>query len=218
MEQLLAEAKMLLEGATFPWAVCGGYALDLFLNRATRPHGDVDLCAFESDRDAILRYMLRKGWLVYEFRGQGKVRPLDAESSSDAGRNLMCVKEGCRLVEFYPCEEQGMLYHQFFHTGISNLDYVEFLFNKAAEGQFVFDGEKQIQHELPQAILFRDGLPYLAPEIVLLFKALQPEREENQADMAQAWPAMSRRQKDWFVNSLKQRFPEGHPWLDGLSE
>ena len=99
---MMEELKAFMAGADFPWAVCGGYALDLFLDKDTRTHGDIDVCVFEKDRPAILHYMLSRDWTVYEFRGQGKVRPLDGTDLSEPGRNLMCLKEDCQLVRFYP--------------------------------------------------------------------------------------------------------------------
>ena len=32
-----------------PWAVCGGWGIDLFLNRVTRPHEDVDFAVLRKD-------------------------------------------------------------------------------------------------------------------------------------------------------------------------
>lgn len=212
MDQLLITAKDFFSNAQIPWAVCGGYALDLFLDRTIRVHSDIDICVFEKDRNAILRYMLQNDWRIYEFRGQGRVRPLDAESSSDAGRNLMCLNGDCNLVKFYPCEESGLLYHEFFHTGISTFNYMEFLFNTTSGNNFVFDKEKNIERVMSNAILFNDGIPYLAPEIVLMFKASQSERADYQYDFEQTYVRMSNEQKAWFSQNLNKFYPNGHGW------
>ncbi|HEV2736058.1 MAG TPA: hypothetical protein VGV85_14520, partial [Longimicrobiaceae bacterium] len=39
-----------MRGFGAPWCVAGGWALDLFLGRATRPHADVDLALFRDDQ------------------------------------------------------------------------------------------------------------------------------------------------------------------------
>ncbi|MBP1581287.1 MAG: hypothetical protein J6A26_02660 [Oscillospiraceae bacterium] len=212
MDILLTQAKSLLNDAPFSWAVCGGYALDLFLDRTLRTHGDIDICVFEKDRAAILSYMLEQDWRVYEFRGQGKLRPLTAGGSSESGRNLMCLKGDCELVKFYPCEEEGLLYYQFFHTGMKQFDYIEFLFNTAQEDHFVFDKKKEIERELSQALLFCDGTPYLAPEIVLLYKASQADNQDYQYDFEQTYPYLSSEQKQWFIQNLDKWYPDGHCW------
>ena len=203
-----------LKDAPFQWAVCGGYAIDLFLGQTTRIHGDVDVCVFEKDRDAALKYMLDTGWNVYEFRGMGKMRRLHAGIKSDAGRNLMCVKEGCQLVKFYPCEEEGMLYHEFKHVGIEKCDYIELLFNRTDDGEFVFSVDKGIKREINKAIMYRCGAAYLAPEIVLLYKAAQPDRDENRVDFESVYPYMREEQKAWLMQSIEKLYPEGHKWLE----
>ncbi|MBE6936670.1 MAG: hypothetical protein E7458_09320 [Ruminococcaceae bacterium] len=212
MDRLITEASKFLSGAPFRWAFCGGYALDLFLDRTMRIHGDIDICVFENDRDTILRYMLQNNWRVYEFRGQGKVRPLDDASASDAGRNIMCVKGECDLVKFYPSEDAGVLYHEFFHIGIRSFHYLEFLFSKKGKNQFVFDEEKDIRRDLSKAILFNGDIPYLAPEIALLYKSSQVERGESYSDFEQIYPHMSDEQKEWFSQKLDILYPGGHQW------
>lgn len=203
-----------MKNVPVPWAVCGGYALDLFLDRTFRVHGDIDLCVFETDRDAIVNFMLWNDWHVYEFRGQGKVRPLYTNSVRGNGRNLMCVKDDCELVKFYPCEEEGLLYHQFFHTGIRQFNYIEFLFNEANETHFVFDKVNGIERELSASIRFRHGIPYLSPEIVLLYKASQADKPEYQYDFDQTYPAMNNESREWFSHNLGKLYPEGHRWQD----
>ena len=212
MHPLLLQTKELLSAAPFDWAVCGGFAIDLFLGRETRVHGDIDLCAFEKDRPAIQRFMLEKGWNVYEFRGMGKVRPLELSSVSETGRNLMCFLPGCDLVQFYPCEEEGLLYHQFFHKGMTELSYLEFLFSPTHGDALIFSQSPAIRRELNKAILNRDGIPCLAPEIALLHKARDPERPESAADFQAAFPCMDTEQKRWFPDSICCLYPDGHPW------
>lgn len=211
---LLENLKVFLSDCAFPWAVCGGFALDLFMNRTLRVHGDIDLCVFEADRAAILQYMLNAGWQVYEFRGMGKVRLLMPGMESESGRNLMCLKDGCDLVKFYPCEEDGMFYHEFFHTGIAEFQYLEFLFGEASAAHLIVNRERGLRRELEKAILRRDGLPYLAPEIALLYKASNWENPNYQLDFAAVYPHLRDEQRLWFQDGLIQLYPDGHPWAD----
>ena len=212
MEQMhiLDQLKIFLAESTFPWAVCGGFALDLFLGRSIRTHGDIDLCVFEKDRASIKEYILDKGWCVYEFRGQGKVRPLDSGAVSDTGRNLMCVKDGCDLVKFYPCEEEGLLYHRFFHTGLKEFHYLEFLFNSEHDGWLVLDQRNGLRRELSKAFLLRDGIPFLAPEIVLLYKASDSDNPDYRLDFAETFPCLNGEQKAWLFRGLNRLYPQGH--------
>lgn len=212
MNELIIATNHFMKNAPISWAICGGFALDLFLGKDTRTHGDIDICVFEKDRDRILRYMLQNAWRVYEFRGCGKVRPLDTGLSSESGRNFMCINGECDMVKFYPCEDVGLLWYEFFHTGIKELNYLEFLFNTMHEDDFVFDKDRGITREISKAILFSQGVPYLAPEIVLLYKASRSENAEYQYDFEQAYVYMNDEQKRWFSQSLDVLYPGGHAW------
>lgn len=212
-KRLLEELKTFMAGCEFRWAVCGGFALDLFLDKNIRTHGDMDICVFEKDRSSVLQYMRDAGWNVYEFRGQGKVRPLGSGMTSDHGRNLMCLKDGCDIVKFYPCEDPGMLYHQFFHTGMQEFHYLEFLFNHAHGDYLVMDPEKGLQRELPKAILRRNGIPYLAPEIALLYKASNFDNPDYQMDFEETYPHLDEEQRGWFLQGMKSLYPQGHAWV-----
>jgi hypothetical protein len=47
---LITEANSLLQKGGFDYAFCGGFALELFLNKSIRKHGDVDVSVFWRDR------------------------------------------------------------------------------------------------------------------------------------------------------------------------
>jgi hypothetical protein len=52
----------LLAGCPCPWYVCGGWALDLFLDRVTRVHKDVDVAIARSDQTTMQQYLHQRGW------------------------------------------------------------------------------------------------------------------------------------------------------------
>ena len=215
MNALLEQADRLLQNIKIRWAFCGGYALDLFLNRETRKHSDIDICVFENDRELILDYMLSHDWNVYQFLGSGKVRPIKMKTESDPGRNLMCIKEGCRLVKFNLCKETGLLQHEFYHIGMDRLDYLEFLFNCVHGDHFIFNLD--LEREMEKAILYNKGLPYLAPELVLLYKSSRADNPEYQFDYHITAPHLNHEQLLWFHNGLEKLYPKGHPWYKNLS-
>jgi hypothetical protein len=59
-----------------------------------------------------------------------------------------------------------------------------------------------------------DGIPYLAPELVLLFKA-KHARPKDQADFDGALPRMSPAQRQTLAGLLARVHP-GHRWLTSL--
>ena len=54
MNPLVAQINDLLKEMPFMHAFCGGFAIDLFLGRESRRHGDVDIFACWADRSAII--------------------------------------------------------------------------------------------------------------------------------------------------------------------
>jgi len=70
---------------------------------------------------------------------------------------------------------------------------------------------------LPYSEIIRhteDGIPYLAPELALLFKA-RDVRSKDQADFDGALPRMTPCQRDTLAGLLARVHP-GHPWLAAL--
>ena len=206
----LEEAADMLSGMNAKWAFCGGFALDLFLGRETRPHDDIDICAFDHDRNAIKDYMLSLGWRVYEFRGNGMLCPLNAETDSESGRNLMCLRPNCALVEFYPCEVPGMVYYIFRHGTMEELSYIEFLFNRADETGFHLDKRLDLTRDTEKAILRNGKYSYIAPEIALAYKSLSADDPKSEQDFNAVYPALNDEQKNWLQSALY----DGHPWKE----
>ena len=202
MNEIIQALGRLMEGSDIRWAVCGGFALDLFLGRETRAHGDLDISVPEEDRGKIERFMREHGWQVCEFRGQGKLRPLDAHAASEPGRNLMCLREGCELVTFWPCDEPGLVLHEWHARGIRTLNYMEFLFP---------DQPVHFGRNPDRAVVRMEGIPCLAPEVVLRYKAAQPERDVNRADFEAVFPRLEEEPRAWFLGTL----PPDHPWAGG---
>jgi hypothetical protein len=61
-----------------------------------------------------------------------------------------------------------------------------------------------------------DGIPYLAPEVVLLFKAGHP-RGKDEADFRRVLPLLDRAQRRWLLDALTVTSP-GHPWRSAVAE
>lgn len=59
-----------------------------------------------------------------------------------------------------------------------------------------------------------DGLPYLAPEIQLLYKSKAP-RERDEMDFAQTRPLLAPDARRWLRDALELANP-GHTWIAAL--
>lgn len=65
-----------------------------------------------------------------------------------------------------------------------------------------------------------DGIPYLAPEVVLLFKAgssrAKQPRDKDEADLLTVLPDLDRARLRWLDDALAIIHPT-HPWRDTIT-
>ncbi|MDO8685319.1 MAG: GNAT family N-acetyltransferase [Clostridiales bacterium] len=213
--RLITEANELLKNGSFDYAFCGGFAIELFLNRTIRKHGDIDVSAYWQDRDKIILFMQSLGWDVYEMCGGGIAHHItDIKHQIKAKRNIFCFKNGCSLVKLSPQDEADMYYLDFDHSGQTKLDFIEFLFNNRSAEAFLYARNKNIILSISKAIMTRSGIPYLAPELILLYKSTDTEREGYQLDYDSAMTKMTAEQKGWLQAALKAMNPSGYKWLE----
>ena len=57
-----------------PWWVAGGWALDLWMERETRPHQDVDVAILRGDQQKLYRSLSR--WELYYVTPDHRLLPL----------------------------------------------------------------------------------------------------------------------------------------------
>ncbi len=214
MNKLIKQSNDLLRHGNFEYTFCGGQAIDLFLGYETRVHGDIDVCAYWNERDKVIQFMQSQGFMVYEMLGGGRAhRITDISNQMKAKRNIFCFKEDCPLVRLYPHDENDCCCIEFLHIGQTEFDFIEFLFNNRSETQFEYARNRDIKREYEKAVLYADGVPYLAPEICLLYKSTDTEREGYQRDFELAYTSMNPEQRAWLQNALKRLYPQGHKWI-----
>lgn len=175
-----------------PWAVCGGWAIDLCLNRVTRPHKDVDFAVFRRDQLVIQEYLSSRGWTL--------------EKAADG-----------QLVPWHPGEWIDLPVHVIWcKNANASPDHVELLFNEVDEGNFLYRRDTSITLPLEKTILSSpSGIPVLAPEIVLLYKSAKPEDPSASADLKNILPQLSLETCDWIIAALRKLNPN-HVWLNEL--
>jgi hypothetical protein len=89
------------------------------------------------------------------------------------------------------------------------------LFDDADGDEWVFRRDPRVRRPLAEIGLVRDGLPILAPEIVLLFKARSPAAKDE-ADRALLVPRLEPARREWLGEALRVAYP-GHAWLEELA-
>ncbi|MEN8113275.1 MAG: hypothetical protein ABFS21_02710 [Actinomycetota bacterium] len=178
-----------------PWYVAGGWAIDLFVGRVTRDHHDVDILVARSDQRAIFDHFSDRSLL--------KVIP---HPCGHVGQGTLVAWDGRWL---------KLPIHQVFADDAEG-NRIETLFGEIEGGVWRYRRNPKVKRRLADAVFDSgDGIAFLAPEIVLLFKA-PLMREWDERDFAAALPVMTSEQRKWLTTALR-RSHRNHPWLRQLS-
>jgi hypothetical protein len=63
----------------------------------------------------------------------------------------------------------------------------------------------------------KDGIPYMQPDIVLLFKGKEP-RPKDEADFETTLPFLRNEQRVWLAGALARAYAADHSWIDPLTK
>jgi hypothetical protein len=183
-----AEIARRLADVDAPWYVAGGWALDLFLGRQTRRHGDLEIAIPAAEFGAISS--LFPGY-VFDGVGQNCLWP-DASPEVLAATHQTWLRDpssGTYVVDVMREPHEGPTWICRHHPTI-RLPYAEIICHTA------------------------DGIPYLRPELALLFKA-KYARPKDQADFDGVLPELSPAQRERLAELIGRGYPD-HAWLARL--
>ena len=183
----LRDALRPLAEIAVPWSVAGGWALDLFLGAVTREHQDVDVAVLRRDFSA-----LRTAMPAWTFQ-------------------RAFVGEPGRLSDLAPDEELVLPEHELVATRPADGAQLEFLLNEAVGSVWTFRRDPSITLAWRYArLISAQGIPHLAPEIVLLYKAKSP-RPRDTADFEALGPRLGERRRRWLREAIAIAHPDC-PW------
>ncbi|MBE8473792.1 nucleotidyltransferase domain-containing protein [Streptomyces justiciae] len=174
-----------LDGIDAPWCVAAGWALDLFRGEQSRPHGDLEIAVpvarFPELRDRFAGH-------AWDAVGWGRVW-------EGAGHEVLAAT------------------HQTWLRDPVSGRYLFDVFREPHEGgMWVCRRDESLRLPYDEVIeRTPDGIPYLAPELVLLFKA-KGSRPKDQADFEGVLPLLDRSRRERLGEWLRRVHP-GHPWL-----
>jgi hypothetical protein len=177
--------------------VAGGWAIDLCVGRETRPHGDIDVAVLRRDQPALQACL--SAWEV-RVAHDGTLTPWVPGDWLEGRRHQFWVRRpGAEAWSFEVLLEDA--------RSVAARDDV-----------WVYRRDPRI--EMPLAQIGRttpDGVPYLAPEIALLYKAGSSTVTRNAVDFAVTSPLLDAGGRRWLREALEEVMP-GHPWTGALAE
>ena len=195
----LLKAASLLTAFDRRWLIAGGWAIDLHLGRVTRPHKDVDIAIFRSDQLHLQRYLV--GWQLYKAHGGELHLWREGEYVELPLHSICAYRPGRPSPSINPAPE--------------NQPDLEFVLNERTATHWLYRRDPAITLPLSEAcLLSADGMPYLAPEIVLLYKSRNPQATDE-ADFQAVCDMLGAEQKVWLRQALEKAAPE-HRWLEEL--
>lgn len=174
------------------WGVAGGWALDLFLDRVTREHQDIEVAIFREDQLILREYLRSRGW-SFEYVRNGKLFPWPIGE-----RLVLPVHEiWCQIAD-------------------GPLRRLEVLLNERKADAFVFRRDSRIGAPIDRTFIrSNSGIPVLAPEIVLLYKSKRSAEPKEQMDFSNTLDALDTERRQWLLESIVVADPE-HAWLAAL--
>ncbi len=185
----LDDAVALFADAPFRWWICGGNALDLHLGTSWRAHDDLDVGIVRADAPAVFRRLA--GWDLHVAAG-GHLAPWD-------GRPLRAgTNENNVWVRRSPTQPW----------------VIDVTVGSGSAAAWVYRRDPAIALPWDDAVLRSPGgVPYLAPEIQLLFKS-RNHRPKDDADAARVIPYLEPER----IAFLDRHLPPGHPWRGRLAD
>jgi Aminoglycoside-2''-adenylyltransferase len=183
------EVTQRLRGIDVPWCVAAGWALDLFRGEQTREHEDLEI-AVPAGRFAEVRAALAE--FEVEVVGSHRRWPVDSPAFDVLHQTWVSDRD----------------------TGVFRLD----IFREPHDGDtWICRRDETVRLSYDDIIVRTpEGIPYLVPEIVLLFKA-KHERPKDRADFDGVLPLLDATQRSWLSDMLRRVHP-GHAWIPELVE
>src|SRR4029078_6240712 len=184
-----------MRGYGHPWFVSGGWAIDLFVGRVTREHTDVEVGAFFPQQEDLRRHLA--DWELKRIRN-------DAWEPWADGDQI-------ELPEF-----------QLQARSSRRAPYVFDIFLNRRDGDDWLSRRHQNVRLRATDIVGRTagrgaaprGVPYLVPEVQLLYKA-KYHRPKDDADFDAAVGSMTAAERGGLGETLTTPHP-GDPWIDRL--
>ena len=176
----------------YSWYISGGWSLDMFLDRVTRVHHDLDVEISRTDQLALQKHMTGRGWKLLTPL-EGRLQPWPMHMRLEMPRHQVHAHRAGAFIDFLLADREF--------------------------GVWRYRREPAIIRDLARIELRSDeGIPFLAPELVLLYKSKTSSggvRSKDIADFEMTYSNLEPERKAWLRWALIATDPS-HPWIERL--
>ncbi|WP_226951337.1 nucleotidyltransferase domain-containing protein [Rhizobium terrae] len=178
-----------LDGIGKPWCVVGGWALDLWHGHQTREHEDLEFTVLRGD---VPLFRERLGDMRFHTVGNGVVRYLPPnETPPEEIFQIWCEDVAARRWR------------------------VDMMIEPGTPDSWVYKRDWRISAPRTEMVaLSADGIPYLRPAAILLFKA-KYRRPKDELDFDAVVEKLTAPEQAWLKDCLNRLHP-GHAWSERL--
>ena len=180
-----------MKDAPFEWYVSGGWALELFVGKVRRVHHDVDVIVPRRCQLDLQKHLTDRGWkFVTPF--EKRLEPWPLHMRLELPRHQVHAHRGDQFIDIL-------------------LTDMEDVWRYRREPLVLRSREKM-------SLVSTSGIPYLAPELVLLFKSKNTsnhERAKDQLDFETTFLQLEPERRAWLYWALMATDPN-HVWIKQL--
>jgi hypothetical protein len=183
------QAAAQLSGVGIDWCVVGGWAIDLWLGRETRPHEDLEIEILRDDFPAI-----RERLSAFQLHrvGDGEAHELGPGEIPEPPHYQNWVLD--------PHEDAWRM---------------DIMLQPGDARTWMFRRDPTLRAPRSRMIGSRDGIRFLKPEGVLLYKA-KARRPKDEADFRVCLPFLDEAARSWLGEALAHAHPD-HAWIAAVS-
>lgn len=185
------EVARILAAWDRPWWIAGGHAIEFAVGKPVRTHDDVDVLILRRDQNAVQRALA--GWDLWAADPPGHLRPrLPSQTLPATVHDAWCRPGGNARWQLQLTLDES----------VGDL----------------WGSRRDPRIRRPVAGLGRwsaHGIPSLAPEVQLFYKARAP-RPKDDLDLAAALPLLRPWRREWLSQAVRRVYGDARPWAGRL--
>lgn len=215
----VAAAAESMAGYPSTWALCGGWAVDAWLGRKTREHGDIDITVFHDDQRILFDHLNDWNMVAHDavdpgptedlWDGRELVLPVHLHARQPGAENLAAL----RAWTLPPYEHES-----------DGLDF-EFVLNARDGDDLILNDDPALRAPLSRYIDQSPwGLPTVTQPLLLFWKAtayffnprFAKRNAMDEADFRVLLPQVVGERRRWVREAIATLYPD-HPLLPLVS-